>query len=1004
MLQRLRHYLTALAFLSAFAAIYNATITPLVRPPQVEAIRMAEDPILQVDDSLKDVFADGAWQRGPCKQLQTAEGMLLFQNWQQTDDDQWKLWPVTVVIGRGMSSAKTEAPVILDSVEGAEIKFTESLDVMSGGAPPIHRGRMIGAVHIYRRGNPGENDQIDIRTANVGIDSRKIWTTEEIEMNVGRAHMVGRDLTIHVSGPTTAGGRNGQATTVLDRMELIYLDELVMPLEDGGLWDPTVETSQAPAEGTAMISLACGGRVEYDFALDQLSLRESVSLVHHVPGRLADRFDCDSLELTLNDPTNDSIERKSPMDWLSEIIASGDPAVAKLPSFEAELAAERIELNVTSGLIRAQGSKGIQIRRGGITARLARLVYQFDPRQPKAIGVIDAPGAGIVHINDPTLPLRKAQWRDGVKLQPVGRTTADDLDTDVDLWVDGEVHAWMSDGGEFRANSIAGRLKPVAVPGSSTKKTMTPDRFEIAGDVRIDTTAIAAETQRLLLFFVDDEDPQPKSVGGDSPADASPLRQWVVQPRKPGEMVDPIARPRPVIRGDSIRAQLSLRDSQLSAKKLSVMGSVEVVHHLNAGDQSLPARLMGDQLELIDGGGEDILQLTSGPDAPARFELGDGFFIGPQIQVRPSDNLIWMNAAGEFQMPTAALPTGLAGQSENSFRWSKPPHCRWQGEMIFDGRTAVLSDGVEITAALLNQKETWNLHMTGDRLQVDLVEGVQVRDMQTMQERDGTERLADAGGGSSGTGPSDASRRRWRARSKAHGARGQDDAHSGKWRTTDRRRPRMVPRLDDSRRQPGVCLANVIRTSVIRTSAIRTSVIRISAMTGIHLVFNDSMQGDMFARNLDFLRGVRVGVRSVSSWEEVFDARAMDAISLGESTLDCDRLRFNVEPGYNNGRRIAGMPTPWEMEATSGVVFRTRNDSGLLEGTASRAAYSSTKDLFTVEGAPNRAAIFRQTRPDGSPGPEGAVRTMSIRPETMKVENAVIERLNIATPAVSGTR
>ncbi len=63
-----------------------------------------------------------------------------------------------------------------------------------------------------------------------------------------RARLVGRDLTIHVAGPTTPGGRGGQPAAVLDRMELIYLDELVMPLEDGGLWDPeTVDTPSGSA-------------------------------------------------------------------------------------------------------------------------------------------------------------------------------------------------------------------------------------------------------------------------------------------------------------------------------------------------------------------------------------------------------------------------------------------------------------------------------------------------------------------------------------------------------------------------------------------------------------------------------------------------------------------------------------------------------------------------------------------------------------------------------------
>jgi hypothetical protein len=63
-----------------------------------------------------------------------------------------------------------------------------------------------------------------------------------------------------------------------------------------------------------------------------------------------------------------------------EIIATGSPAVAKLPSFDTELAADRIEFHAIAGIIRAHGNKGIRVRRGGITARLARLVYQFDPK------------------------------------------------------------------------------------------------------------------------------------------------------------------------------------------------------------------------------------------------------------------------------------------------------------------------------------------------------------------------------------------------------------------------------------------------------------------------------------------------------------------------------------------------------------------------------------------------------------------------------------------------
>jgi hypothetical protein len=437
---------------------------------------------------------------------------------------------------------------------------------------------------------------------------------------------------------------------------------------------------------------------------------------------------------------------------------------------------------------------------------------------------------------------------------------------------------------------------------------------------------------------------------------------------------------------------LRRNESGLSAKKLSVTGSVEVIHHLKTGDQTLPARLTGEHLQLIDGGGEDVLQLGSGAESPARFELGDGFFIGPQIQVRPSDNVVWINAAGEFQMPTAALPTGLAGQPNENVRWTRPPHCRWLGEMIFDGRTAVLTDGVDITAALVNGREPWELHMTGDRLQVDLLEDVQVRDVQGIR-----------GAAIQRVSLMQAANRPVMVQALRRAPDGVLEAkhliHASKLTLSPDNGGRVIGEGPGWYRgwmkpQSGKGFFGVTSSE---NQAIPTSNAN-RELTGIHLVFNDSMQADMSGKHLDFLRGVRVGVRSVSGWNEAFDAKKMDAISMGDSTLDCDRLRFNVEPGYDTSQRVPGISTPWEMEANSGVFFRTRNDRGLLEGTARRAAYSSSKDLFTVDGAPNRAAIFRQTRADGTKGPEGAVRTMSIRPRTMKIENAVLERLNIATP------
>ena len=166
-------------------------------------------------------------------------------------------------------------------------------------------------------------------------------------------------------------------------------------------------------------------------------------------------------------------------------------------------------------------------------------------------------------------------------------------------------------------------------------------------------------------------------------------------------------------------------------------------------------------------------------------------------------------------------------------------------------------------------------------------------------------------------------------------------------------------------------------------------------LTGLHLKFRESMDGDMTNRTLSFERGIRVGTRKVQSWQETFDAANMNEISSGESTLDCDRLSISIAPGYDRSRHIKGMPTPWEMSAQKGVVFRTRGEKGLWEGTASRAVYSSQKDLFTIRGEPNRGATIRMTHLNGQPGPGGVFHEVTMRPKPFELLHGSVERLNL---------
>ena len=151
MLFRATNYVSALLLLCGSMVVYQNVVTPWMQPPiatQVAPTPPSESSERGVD--LSDLFPAEAWQLRNCKRLQTSDGLLLFENWQQVSDKQWNLWPITVVVGRGLSGDNSPAPVIIDAPQGAEIQFTESLDVMSGGAPPIERGRLVGSVRISK--------------------------------------------------------------------------------------------------------------------------------------------------------------------------------------------------------------------------------------------------------------------------------------------------------------------------------------------------------------------------------------------------------------------------------------------------------------------------------------------------------------------------------------------------------------------------------------------------------------------------------------------------------------------------------------------------------------------------------------------------------------------------------------------------------------------------------------------------------------------------------------
>lgn len=1000
--RNLRNYLIALAALVVCVSAYSGAAAYLLALPEVTVVK-PRPPTKNnsLKEDLADLFPADAWQLGDCKRLLTANGALLFQDWHQVSEDQWKLEPLTIVVGRGLSDESAESPIVLTSIEGAEIQFAQSLDMMGGSAPPIKMGRMIGDVLIERAGNTEPGKTLSVKTKNVRIDNQKVWTTEQISMQVGGAQLRGRDLTIYLAASAASAAKATKPSTILDRMDLVYLEELRIPLDQipmGTARPRRIGTGRigtgAKRKENGVVTISCKNGMAYDFSLDRLSLRDSISMIRSIGGQVVDRFDCDTLDMVLLDPTNQDVQRSSPLDWIDQIHATGRPAKVSLGSYDFALSADEIDFDAVGGLLRAEGSRGVVIRRGNIQAKLARLAYQYNPDVPQEIGAIDVLGFGDIRINDPKIVVRRFSWSEGFKLHPTGRATLDavkkmETPSKLGLRVDGDIQARLADGGTIQAGSIEGllNLQFIDDPNQKDKRkiTLIPEVFHAMDAVSINSNQVVGSMNQLSLYFERSADfgKRPASTktpmnlamgqGNNSPGQQiGGLASFTNPSEKDGSLRAPVARPRPEISGDQVSAKMLITPDGIQPKDISIRGNVRVKHQVSAGDTVLPIELTGDTMRLLrsavaQSSGQDYLQLGSGPDSPARLTIGDGYFIGPVIKVWPSDNVVQVAGAGELKVPSEILKQSSKGTESDSalqisgVDWTSTPHCRWGGSMQFDGQIALLNGGVQIDAELVSGSDPWVTSMSGDEMQIALAQSIRMVDRASM---------ADA---------EIASISLVRSPSRPVVVRAEQRAFD---QTPQAVHIITANRFDFAPGNGGELLGTgpgwyrgwmmgkEQRSMLSPKSAKSSPHLGGQVLQGVHLTFREEMRGDLKNETLTFSGGIRTGVRQLQSWDDVVDVQQMERLAVGEMTMDCGQLSFGITPGMPKDlRKIPGMQTPWEMTAQGGVVVRTKTETrGLIEGTANRASYESKKSWLIVEGAPGQPAFVRQTWPDGKPG------------------------------------
>ncbi|HUP79235.1 MAG TPA: hypothetical protein VM260_11835, partial [Pirellula sp.] len=238
----LRDYLRVLVPLFIAFTAFHVVLVPMLEPRAAKLKSTWVSPAIPVsDDWWDEFFVEGDWQldkRNPPRVVKTDTATLLFQTREQISERHWLVKPISILLPQRQNGTSKRA-VLIKNNDGARIEFKSAVD-WTQELPPIITGQLLGEISIYSPpDDSSKNNGMLINTRDVRINNRVISTTEQIKIQLGNSIVDGRDLSIHMDKDLLTadqpGVRNDSPFNGLDRLELTYVDRVLIGLEHGGL-------------------------------------------------------------------------------------------------------------------------------------------------------------------------------------------------------------------------------------------------------------------------------------------------------------------------------------------------------------------------------------------------------------------------------------------------------------------------------------------------------------------------------------------------------------------------------------------------------------------------------------------------------------------------------------------------------------------------------------------------------------------------------------------------
>jgi hypothetical protein len=963
---RMARWLLAFGIISVAYQIYSISCVPLFER-EIAAIEPGEfdkgEPGIPADPRILELFPEGAWERNNPKMLRTSGGMLLFRDYQPSDDGRLELKPCTVVVFT--PSQGKQRPIILRAPAGAVLNFAGSMNPARAEFSRLKGARLDGEIEIFSPPTtPNGDDQLRITTRNVQIKPREIWTPHDVQFHYGPNHGRGRDLSITLTTDETTGPTDSTLGS-LEMLELVHIDKLVMHVPGKGLLGDESKLEPLPGRTprpeatekreTTQVEVTCQGAFQFNFLNGIASFEDHVDVIRMNADGPSDQLNCQQLQIHFNMQQDKSEESDSTEPnhaamgiEVQRIIALGLPVTLRAPSSQTTARCQQLEYNFLTRTIALSDSEQSEFTHRQHQVQAPKLEYTLR-EDPRRLGMLRASGPGVYQgvVSGKTNQVIHANWMGDLQLRPQDAKQADlhvmSVANGARVSMDnmghfsaGQVHVWMR---ETPVDKSASRDSP--------KLQVQPVKMLAVGDVQVDSDRLGGNTQRLEVWFDSLSASQPNSPEQPSanptskPLSPTDSDQGNEGPEAPAQKLN--------FAGDLVRLHVLMSKPRPRLREAAIVGKVRL-SQLSAKPGVQPLVITGDMLQLqVDALNRGVADIHG---TPALVQAQGLIMQGSSLHVTQRENRMWADGPGRMK-----LSSRDPANPQDNERPETPVWVSWQGGMDFDGQRVRFQRQIEVKGVhTLKNGDRLHLQIEGHELQATLNRYVAFQQPKRQAKLDIAE-LRFVGDVF--------------AENQTFDGQGELSSHE-RIKTSDL----TLDRVSGQFQGQGPGWVSTIRYNQGDPRQPATAADRRGPRELIFLRvdYQHVVSGNVERREISFAHQVRTIYGPVASWDQQLDPDRRGGLGPDGITMNCQQLSV-AEVKVNELRSFI-------MKATG----KTTVEGNTFTAVGDRLSYAEAKDLLVLEANDRGfAQIEQRTRP-GEPPSRFSARKIMYWPRTGQIQ------------------